>query len=171
MRDGKRSWAGLAVAALVAAIFMVAPGPAKSETVGVEAKGVSLWAALHNRWNLDVRDELNRPVSGRLIESQLKAASAAAAAESSYASRLPKAHAVALALEMLAVAKFFIGASSLPPPARTMWALPVILRTEPKMYFAVVFLCSLISVVGLSAARYSPETLSLSSCRPLVLRC
>lgn len=171
MTETKRGWPAPVLAVLMAAIFMATAGRAQAETVGVEAKGVSLWAALHNRWNLDVRDELNRPVSGRLIESQLKAASAAAAAESSYASRLPQVRAVVAALEMLAVAKLFLSPFSAPLPIRSVWALPVLSRPEPKAHLAVVFLCSLVLAAGLLMVKSAPQPLSLSSCQPLVLRC
>lgn len=160
-------------AVLLAAVFMALPGRVQAETVGIEAKGVSLWAALHNRRNfqLDVRDELNRPVSGRLIESQLKAASAAAAAESSYASRLPKVRAVVAALEMLAAAKLFLSPFSPHPQVPSVWALPVLSRPEPKAQLAAVFLCSLVLTAGLLTFKSAPQPLSLSSCQPLVLRC
>ncbi len=69
--------------------------------IGLEAQGVSPWSALRNRWKLDVRDEMNRPVSGRIIERQLKAAAAQAAAETAL-SPLPEARRVVQVLEVFA---------------------------------------------------------------------
>lgn len=91
-----RTSKALAAAALAGVLF--SPLAGAEEEVGLEAQGVSPWAALENRWGLDVRDELGRPVSARRIEAQLKKASARQSTEG----RSARGQDIALTFELLA---------------------------------------------------------------------
>lgn len=156
--------------AVLASLVLGAAGPVRAAgEVGVEAQGVSPWAVLHNRWNLDVRDAKNRPVSRRLVESQLKAAASRQAVENTYASRLPKARAMAAVLQVIRLAQWALRAV-LPPPLPEAWAPPMGRRGAAKISWTALFLLPAIFFMAF---------LSLQSCTigrpafaaPLVLRC
>lgn len=168
----KKEASRLTLIAALALVFLGAMGGAAyaGGEVGIEAQGVSPWAVLHNRWNLDIRDAMNRPVSRRLVESQLKAAATREVVENTYASRLPKARAMAAVLEVVRlVPSVWRGVAAL-PPHRSIWALPLGRRGAPRILMAALFL--------LPAALFE-TLLSLNSCIserhacaiPLVLRC
>jgi len=114
------------MALAVAGLLSAAPGVGRAaETpVGLEARGVDPLVALRNAGGLDVRDELGRPVSARLIERQLKAARASASAEAAFSSRLPQARAMALALEFWEGFKAALGLPLSRLPWGELWALP-----------------------------------------------
>jgi hypothetical protein len=88
----------LAAATLIAAAAVVCR--AKEVPVGLEAQGLDAQAALESPADLDLRDELGRPVCPKLVEKQLKAAAAEAAAEAAFSSRLPQARFVVGLLEL-----------------------------------------------------------------------
>ena len=72
------------------ALRFLGEGRAAERAVGIEAQGVDPMVALRNSQDLDVRDELGRPVSAKLVAAQLKAAQAAASADAAFSSRLPR---------------------------------------------------------------------------------
>lgn len=130
---------------VAAACLAAATGQAGAEeAVGLEAQGVDPWAALLNPHRLDVRDELGRPVSARLIERQLKLGQASGAERASYASRLPQAKAVIRALELLERVEAGLRAGFPAFPWRRLWALPPPSRcgqkSSPLGFAAVVLL-------------------------------
>ena len=139
------------------------------EAVGLEAQGIDPWAALNNPGKLDVRDELGRPVSARLIERQLKVARAEEAIKVSFASRAPKARTVAWLLEMFtAVAVRLTG--SLPPSRRQSLAAVASPRPGPRVK-PVPAKVVVIAGVGLTLSSCSPQTPPSSSSLHIVLRC
>jgi hypothetical protein len=165
------AWTGLKLAVLTAALAGIFHAPdALADEVGMEAQGVSPWAALHNRWGLDVRDAQNRPVSARLIERQLKRASAKAAADADYSSRLPGAQAFTLARELLAPVGALLRSlmGDFRFPVIDVWAAQS--RTGRQALFIplLAVLTACLSAPLFGRFRY---TISSSSCRPLVLRC
>lgn len=90
--------------ALLTFLALLASAGRAETTVGLDAQGVDPRAAVDNRWGLDVRDELGRPVSGEKVLAEMKGAAMARAADNTFTSRLPKARAVLPALELLAQA-------------------------------------------------------------------
>lgn len=117
----------LAVACALFAFWACAQGAgrAAAETaVGMEAQGVDPMVALQNSLHLDLRDELGRPISSKLIAAQLKAAQASASAEAAYSSSLPKARAMAWALAFWEGIKATLGTPVQRLPWSDIWALP-----------------------------------------------
>lgn len=116
----------LVLSALAAAVgFAVVCAPLHAETaVGLEAQGVDPLVALRNHGDLDLRDELGRPVSPQLIARQLKAAQAEAAADNAFSSRLPQARAVTRMLELWEGIKSHFGRPGQRMPWHSLWALP-----------------------------------------------
>ena len=113
------------VLAVACALFAFwARGAAAEIAVGIEARGVDPMVALRNSQGLDLRDELGRPISPRLIETQLKAAQASASAEAAFSSRLPKARAMAWGLAFWAGLKAALGMPVSRLPWSDIWALP-----------------------------------------------
>lgn len=144
--------------------------PALEQAVGLEAQGVDPWASLHNPLGLDVRDELGRPVSARLVESQIKAAAAKAAAAAAFSSRLPQAKTVVYLLEFLAVLKIS-WSMSLPlfhwPQS---WALvPKTISSQKIPLFAIFAFIA--TAVSCPAFKKFCAPVSASASIPLVLRC
>jgi hypothetical protein len=113
------------VLALLCALLAVCAGGAFAETaVGIEAKGVDALVALQNSQKLDLRDELGRPISSKLIAAQLKAAQASASADAAFSSRLPQARIMARALEFWQASLAAIGSNLPQLPWAEHWALP-----------------------------------------------
>lgn len=155
----------------LALALAILAAPAVAETaVGLDAKGVDPMAAVDNRWGLDVRDELGRPVSGEKILGELKQASAARAAANAFASKLPQARAVLAALELLARAQTNLRdfARSLPHALATA-GLPA---PKPKISAVLIAVVAVLAISS-SVARPRPPALALKSgrCCPEVLRC
>lgn len=105
--------------ALLAGALLTAPAAlsAVERPVGIEAQGVDPMSAVVNPGGLDVRDELGRPVSARVIETQIKAAQASAAEDGAFASRLPQARGFTRMLELL---EGFVSRLRVPRPALPM---------------------------------------------------
>jgi hypothetical protein len=163
--------AGLKV--LAAAMLAAALGPSAwsgERAVGLEARGVDPSAALHNPAGLDVRDALGRPVSARVIESQLKAARAEASAEAAFSSRLPQARAMARALEYWEGLKVAFGTPSPILPWSELWALPGPKSASKAGLPLMVVLAAILLSHGSVRCRslFLPRA---SSGAPLVLRC
>ncbi|MBI3554001.1 MAG: hypothetical protein HY077_16010 [Elusimicrobia bacterium] len=98
------------------------------QAVGLEARGVDPWAALHNAQGLDVRDADGHPVSVKLIADQLKAAESQKISQTASVSRLPKARVLFRLLELIPSLAGFWGLQFPVIPAHEAWALPVRLR-------------------------------------------
>jgi hypothetical protein len=158
------------VLAVAAALFAFwARGAAAETAVGIEARGVDPAVALQNSHGLDLRDELGRPVSPKLIAEQLKAAQASAAVEAAYSSRLPKARAMARALEFWRANLFSFSGEPLRLPWRELWALP---GPKPESRAAAVLvLLAACTISCCSIRRGSPLLAGAFSGAPLVLRC
>ena len=156
---------------LAAALLTCAPGLSAEQPVGLEAQGVDPWAALRNPAGLDVRDALGRPVSVKVIESQLTAARAEAAAQDAFASRLPQARVLARLLDRLEAFQLFLAAAASSLPWRRMFALPAGSRQQEKSLPLALIAAGLLA---LACLRRSPTPVALR-CPPdqtnAVLRC
>lgn len=159
----------IVVAAFVLAALLWPAGASANGAVGLEARGVDPWASLRNRWGLDVRDEMNRPVSAAIIEAGLKAASASAAQETAFASRLPSAGLHIRLAEMLAALKDMLKPVSPRSEVRRVSALPA-----PGMLRLYSLFLTIVSVPMFSpraAAARAQAVPAQPSRLALVLRC
>lgn len=156
----------------LALALILAGGRARAETaVGLDARGVDPMAAVDNAQGLDVRDELGRPVSAKVVLDQLKQAQAARTAEAAYTSRLPKAKSVLASLEsapgvLLSLVRLIEGV-----PGPSEWSsLP---SPRPKLSVVLFAVLGLVLVQAASASRPRGSLPALSSCRRSleVLRC
>lgn len=86
---------------LFLALALLAPAGRAELAAGLDARGVDPRVAVENKWGLDVRDELGRPVTREQVLADLKGAAVKRAADNAYASSLPKARAVLAELELL----------------------------------------------------------------------
>jgi hypothetical protein len=157
---------------LFLALVLLGGGRARAETaVGLDARGVDPMAAVDNRQGLDVRDTLGRPVSARIVLADLKRAQVARAAETSYASSLPKAKAVLASLEYSAGGLLSLVRLIESLPGRSEWsALP---PPSPKLPVLFLIILGAVLVQAASASRPRASLPALSSCRRCleVLRC
>ncbi len=157
---------------LFLALVLLVGGRARAETaVGLDARGVDPMAAVSNPLGLDVRDELGRPVSAKVVLAEMKKASAVRAAEVSYASTLPKAKIVLPLLEAAASAGLYLVQLAEAAPGPSAWAsLPT-----PRPKLSILLLAVLGAVLASAAAAFRPRASqpALSSCRRSleVLRC
>jgi hypothetical protein len=146
-------------------------GPSRAEVpVGLDAQGVSAQAVLDDRYGLDARDELGRPVTREKILADMKRASAERAAKTAYASRLPKAAVLMAALELLAKA---VTAWSGALPLRMIAEVAAAPVPKPKLvlWLVALALASLAACCrGLRDQHLSLFAVTRQS-RPLVLRC
>ncbi|HBT62838.1 MAG TPA: hypothetical protein DEB40_13960 [Elusimicrobia bacterium] len=143
---------------------------AAERAVGLDAQGVDPLVALQNAGSLDVRDELGRPVSARLIEAQLKAAQVKIAAQGAFASSLPRAAKALGPMESWEAFKAALRASYPRLPWRELWALPLTrLSRQASAPGLVLFLAILI----FSAWSFSSRSFrsNLGAGAPLILRC
>lgn len=154
---------------LVLALF---PAGARAESpVGLEARGVDPMSAVDNRLGLDIRDELGRPISGRVVLEQLKRASVSRTAANSFASRLPQARFILPDLELAAGCGTSLSRLAEPlPSVRAVACLPL---PRPKIFAVLPALPGAVPVREASLLRARLQQASLSSCRccPEVLRC
>ncbi len=156
---------------LFLALALFAPAGRAETAAGLDAQGVDPLVAVENRWGLDVRDELARPVTREQVLSDLKGATVSRAANNAFTSRLPKARIVLSALELLAEAAAAFRM------AATAFALPEILPGLPGggPKFAVLWLLILASAATTVSLCCRPETrLALSRSRQSsieILRC
>ena len=157
---------------LFLALVLLAGAPARAETsVGLDARGVDPMAAVSNPLGLAVRDALGRRVSGRVVLDEMKKAEVARAAETAYASTLPKAATVLPILEAAAGRglALILWAENASGPAA--WASLPTPRPKPSVLILVVLGVVLIQ----AASAFRPRALlpALSSCRRCleVLRC
>ncbi len=172
---GSRRLAAMAAGSAVAIVFLAGAASAapkraraRESAVGVEARGIDPLAALRNRWGLDLRDAQGRPVSPGVMARELKKASAHAAADSTYASKLPRARGAALFFELLEA----LGLSLKPPPL----PLPTVSRAQPlnlrppRIMVFILFL-GLVASVCRPSRRPAVSYLHSASRAPMVLRC
>jgi hypothetical protein len=89
---------------LFLALALMARGARAESAAGLDAQGVDPRTAIENRWGLDVRDTLGRPVTREQVLSDFKGATVKRAADNAFMSSLPRARAVLSALELLAEA-------------------------------------------------------------------
>ena len=156
---------------LFLALALLAPAGRAETAVGLDAQGGDPRVTVENRWGLDVRDELGRPVTREKVLSDLKGAAVARAAENAFTSRLPKAGAVLSALEFLAsaAAAFRLASSGAALPE----ILPGLPGGRPK--FFVLWLAVLAAATRARSLCCRPaRKLMLSRSRqgcPEVLRC
>jgi hypothetical protein len=157
---------------LFLALVLLVGGRAHAETaVGLDARGVDPMAAVNNGQGLDVRDELGRPVSAKVVLAELKRAEDARAAETSYASRLPKAKAVLASLEYSAGGVLSLVRLIETLPGRAEWAsLPA---PGPKLSVLLLLVLGAVLVQAATASRPRASLPALSSCRRSleILRC
>ena len=157
---------------LFLAVFLALALPVRAErAVGLDAQGVDPMSALSNPSGLDVRDALGRPVSARLVASELKQAQAKAASEAAFASRLPKAAAIAAMLEMIETLRLFLkgGSASLPP--QRLFALAPTQRSGDKAATLQLIVIGLALLVAAYAARPKPAPQLCRVRSTEVLRC
>lgn len=162
---------GCCVLLALVALLAAAPSSAWAEqAVGLEAQGVSPWAALRPG-GLDVRDELGRPVRAAVIEAQVKAANAQAAAQAGYASRLPKAQTIIRLLELLEALKTWLSPFASFPGSRPLWALAPAAPGPQKSLLLCLLACLPLALAGrlrLQGRSFLPR----AACgAPVVLRC
>jgi hypothetical protein len=154
------------------ALLILGAGRARAETaVGLDARGVDPMAAVDNSSGLDVRDALGRPVSGAAVLAELKKAAVARAAETAYASPLPRAKAVLPALENTASAVLSLVRLIETVPGRVEWAsLP---SPAPKLALWILAVPGAVLFAAAAAFRPRASLPALSSCRRgfEVLRC
>ena len=157
---------------LFLALALLLGGRARAETaVGLDARGVDPMAAVDNAQGLDVRDELGRPVSAKVVLDQLKQAEVARTAQTAYQSALPKAKLVLPALEYAAggILSLVRLIETVPGPAE-LASLPL---PRPKLAALLFAVLGLVLVQAASASRPRASLPALSSCRRSleVLRC
>ena len=147
---------------LFLALALLAPAGRAETAAGLDAQGVDPLVAVENRWGLDVRDELARPVTREQVLADLKGAAVSRAADNAFTSRLPKARIVLSALELLAEAAAAFRM------AATGFALPELIPSLPGggPKFAVLWLLMLGSAAMAVSFCCRPETrLTLSRSR------
>ena len=156
---------------LLLALALLCPALRAETQVGLKAQGVDPRAAVDNRWGLDVRDELGRPVSGEKVLAELKGVALARAAVNAFSSRLPKAGAILPALELLAA-----GAAAF-RLIETGFAIPELLPGlpggRPKLSLLGLAVLALGALTASCCCRPRAELIlsrSRQSC-PEVLRC
>lgn len=155
---------GLLLAALTA-------GVSAEEGIGVEARGVSPWAALSGASRgLDVRDAFNRPVSRAAVERDLKRLSAQTAAANAYASRLPRAREVLPVLELLAALRASLRSALADRLPAAVWALAPS-RVDLKIVLALALLAGSLFAPALPALAAAAVPRPASGARLKVLRC
>lgn len=155
---------------LFLALALALACPAAAEVaVGLDAKGVDPMAAVNDRWGLDVRDELGRPVSGEKVLGELKQASAARAAANAFASKVQGAAAVLADLELFPRLPAGIAQLALALPA----ALATVSLPAPRPEVAAVLLMML-AFFAITASRVRPQpvrvALKAGRSRPEVLQ-
>lgn len=178
LRDRGVRWSsgsGLLIALAALALSFPASLRAErmSDAVGLEAQGIDPWQALHNFQGLDVRDELGRPVSAVLIESQLKSRSAAQASESAWSSSLPEARAALLVLEFWSGLFTALSSSGRRDPFSGLDRCPALpLRRGEALAMPAASPSPLPAEPSSAlAAGLSDSSRSLQAVLPLVLRC
>jgi len=164
----RAGWVVLAAAVLLSAAVGISS--AAERAVGLEAQGVDPMVALQNSQGLDLRDELGRPVSPKLIAVQLKAAQASAAAEAAFSSRLPQARAMARALELWQGILASIAAAIPLLPWHELWALPGPKSSSRAAGACTGLLAALIISRGFSRCS-SSSLLRAFPGAPVALRC
>ena len=156
---------------LFLALALLPFGARAESPVGLEARGVDPMSAVDNRLGLDVRDEMGRPVSGRVVLEELKRASVARTIANSFTSRLPRARLILPALESAAgCGTWLIQLTESPPLARTVASLPI---PRPKISAVLPALPGAVLAQGASRLRPRLQQAPLSSCRCCleILRC
>lgn len=156
---------------LFLALLLAWAAPAAAErAVGLEAQGVDPAFALENPLELDVRDELGRPVRRSVIERQLKASQVSAEARAAEASALPQAAAMVRWLADFQPLWSWFGLPRPDAGGGESWALPAG-RPEIKTSAVLVACLSFALCTGAAALRRSLSRLGRHAAAPVVLRC
>lgn len=134
----------------------------------MEASGVDPSAVLEDRWGLDVRDSLNRPVSRARLEADLKYAAAQAAAEGSFASKLPHARAATLLMELLPAVDAWLR-TFLPRQSSGVAAAAGV--PKPPRLGPLVLLCAFLALSTIAPRRPAPCPVVHAPQSPAILRC
>ncbi len=146
-------------------------GPAAAErSVGLDAKGVDPMVAVDNRWGLDVRDEMGRPVSGEKVLTELKQAAVARTVANAFASKLAGAASFLSAVELLQAGKVNLRELGFSlPHALASAGLP---GPRPKVSAVLIAMMAILAITHI-IVRPRPAALALKSgrCCPEVLRC
>lgn len=156
---------------LFLALALALARPAAAEVaVGLDARGVDPMAAVTDRWGLDVRDELGRPVSGEKVLGELKRASAARAAANAFTSKLQHAAAFFSSLDLLERGEASLAAFAAALPAALATAgLP---GPRPKVAAVLLALLGFLAITC-TLCRPQPALVPLKAgrCCPEILRC
>ena len=156
---------------LLLALALLAQAGRAESPAGLDAQGVDPRAALDNRWGLDVRDALGRPVSGEKVLAEMKGVAVARAAGNAFTSRLPKASVFLPGIELLAkaAAAFRLAAQGF-PLAELLPGLP---GGRPKVSVLWLVVLAAAALTASCCCRAKTELVlarSRQSC-PEVLRC
>ncbi|MBI5624533.1 MAG: hypothetical protein HY924_12205 [Elusimicrobia bacterium] len=160
----RRTWMTLAGVGLLC----LAVVPAGYSEVGMDAMGVDPAAVLADRWGLDVRDEINRPVSRARLEADLKSAAARSAAQDAVTSTLPHASAAALLRELLPRVEAWLRGFLPSLGFSTAAAGPV--PKPPKLLPLGLVFCVLTLSVAVVRSRLLTAAPAISKA-PAILRC
>lgn len=154
------------------ALTLALLSPVRAErTVGLDAQGIDPLTALSNPQQLDVRDELGRPVSARQVAAELKQAQVEAAREAAYASTLPQAAAVAALLEMLEALRLAWRSGAAGEIPQRLFALAPTPRPHEKPVLVVLVALVCAASLGALSARPALACPDSPASKPLVLRC
>lgn len=143
-----------------------AAGMSRPGAVGLEALGIAPDVALRYAGRLDVRDALGRPVSARLIERQVGAASRASADSAAYASSLPAFRRVLKLLEALVFHSAVLSSGPGPKPSHAHAALPWTLKAAGRVAASAVIVLPVPGggdILRLAAAVLLPDSVSQRS--------
>lgn len=139
--------------------------------VGLDAQGVDPLTALHNPHQLDVRDELGRPVSAAVIRQELGRAARGRAQLASFTSKLPK-------VDLLAALAEFFNAAPLAAltsgqrggTLRKLLAVALFTRPEPKVLALLFFFLPILALSAWSTASATPISVTRSHRKVASLR-
>lgn len=160
---------GSALLALAAFCFLAVPPCRAGDGVGMEALGVDPSAAVQaDRWGLDIRDALNRPVSAARLEADLKSAAAQAAASASFDSTLPHARAAVLLREFLPAVEDVL--RSILPGLCVSTAAAAGVPKPPRL-FPILAALVLFTLLPAASLRLQQEPTGAASRCPAILRC
>jgi len=162
----------IALTAAVLILPLLTFGAWAENVVGLEARGIDPWVALHSGRTLDVRDELGRPVSARLIEAQLKTAAVEGfVAQAIYASQLPQARRILRLLEMFPHELCTWALAMSDDPLQQFLTLTIIPKPGPRLIYIALALFLIVGHILVRSHCSAVIVLRPSLLRPLVLRC
>jgi len=158
-----RAWVLMAVL-----MAIVASASRAEQAVGLEAQGVDPWAALST--DLDVRDELGRPVRREVIERQLSESGLKSAEGASVFSALPRLKSLLRFLAAAAPLRAWFGGAREGAGGRATYALAPTRKTERAPALPLLSL-GFILTAGALSVRPHARSRSTTAAAPLPLRC